>query len=137
LAASRERRPTSRLPSLSPLQLEAGLVLGVEFAVALAGSIGYGVQFGFTEGRYLYPALPAITLAIAAGLAGVRGRPASLRVPVAVAWTMAVLAFTLLAVTVLPAYRQVIADATLGGPMLPRHTGDYQTWISQRTAPIR
>jgi 4-amino-4-deoxy-L-arabinose transferase-like glycosyltransferase len=136
-ASGRRGRPGSGTPALTALQLEAALVLGAEFAVALAGSIGYSVQFGFTEGRYLYPVLPAITLAIAAGLAGLRGRPSSLQVPVAVAWTMGVLAFALLAVTVLPAYHQVVADASLGGPMLPRHTGDYQTWVSQRTAPIR
>ena len=136
-ASGRRERPRSGMPALTGLQLEAASILGVEFLVALAGSIGYSVQFGFTEGRYLYPALPAITLAIAAGLAGLRARPTSLRVPIAVAWTMAVLAFTLFAVTVLPAYRQVVADASLGGPMLPRHTGDYQTWVSQRTAPIR
>jgi hypothetical protein len=111
-------------------------ILALQFGLALAAAVNYAIRYGFTEGRYIYPALPAVALTLAFAACSWR--------PLNSAWTaratlavMGTICAGLLVFVLVPAFRDVTVDYEVGGPMYPGHTGSYTTWVSQRQAPIR
>jgi hypothetical protein len=121
---------------LTPLQASMATILAVQFGFALAAAVNYAIRFGFSNGRYLYPALPAVALTLGFAACSWRfsesGRTA--RATLAMTGTICL---GLLVFVLVPAYRSVTVDSTVGGPMRAGHTGSYVTWISERQAPIR
>jgi 4-amino-4-deoxy-L-arabinose transferase-like glycosyltransferase len=121
---------------LTAVQVSMAAILTLQFGLALAAAVNYAVRYGFSEGRYIYPALPAVALTLA--FAACSWRPSNstwtARATLAVMGTISV---GLLVFALVPAYRNVTVDATVGGPMYPGHTGNYVTWVKERQAPIR
>jgi hypothetical protein len=121
---------------LTPLQASMATILAVQFGFALAAAVNYAIRFGFSNGRYLYPALPAVALTLGFAACSWRfsesGRTA--RATLAMTGTICL---GLLVFVLVPAYRSVTVDSAVGGPMRAGHTGSYVTWISERQAPIR
>lgn len=120
---------------LTSLQATMATLLTLQLALALGAAIKYGVQFGFTQGRYIYPALPALAVGLGVA-ASSRKPPRVLWAPLGMIAVMGAACVVVVASDLVPAYRQVTVDVQVGVPMQPGHTGDYASWVTRRVAPI-
>jgi 4-amino-4-deoxy-L-arabinose transferase-like glycosyltransferase len=118
---------------LTPVQASMVAILGLQFCLGLVGTLGFGIRGGFTEGRYLFPALPAVVLTMAFAVNSHRSSVWIARGTFAV---MAALSIGLLGTILIPNFGRVTVDSTVGGPMQAGHTGSYTTWVTHREVPI-
>jgi hypothetical protein len=118
---------------LTPVQASMAAILGLQFCLGLVGTLGYGIRGGFTEGRYLFPALPAVAVTMAFALNSFRS---SIWVGRGTFAVMAVISVGLLGADLIPAFDRVTVDSTVGGAMQAGHTGSYTTWVTHREVPI-
>jgi 4-amino-4-deoxy-L-arabinose transferase-like glycosyltransferase len=112
---------------LTPLEASMAAILG------LHGTLVHGVRGGYTEGRYLFPALPAVAVTMAFALNSFRS---SIWVGRGTFAVMAVISVGLLGADLIPAFDRVTVDSTVGGAMQAGHTGSYTTWVTHREVPI-
>jgi len=117
-------------------------ILAVSLMPLLAGfaqSLEYGVNWGYSQGRYLLPGLTFLSIVFGIGLTGstnvvrIRKRATGLLVTATASWLI------FAGLSVIPGFARVRIDRSVGGLLkqTPYHAGDLDVWVMRRTAPLR
>ncbi|GAC1331618.1 MAG: hypothetical protein NVSMB17_09810 [Candidatus Dormibacteria bacterium] len=133
------RRTSVFWRSLPGAQRAVLFILLVPFVTGYAQSIDYGVRWGYSQGRYLLPGLTGLSLIFglgivqAADLHSMRRRAQATAIFTTAAWLL------FLGIMVLPGFSRVKMVRAVGGATAQKafETGDLDTWVLRRAAPIR
>jgi hypothetical protein len=130
-AAARALLSARHALPLSAAQRHALLLLGALSCVIVLGTLKFGLDYGQGQGRYLFPALPALAVLTGfafcdrLGLAPGQGARA-------LAVGFATYCIAVVGLFALPAYSQVRVVTGVCAETVAGETGDYESWVLNR-----